>query len=54
MNINLSILLPVVLVAIALVIWLVFRNVKDERKFEHDIDLEDDLITREKIDKKLE
>ena len=43
MNVNLNIVFPVILVAICLVAWLVYRNVKDEKKFEHDIDEKDDL-----------
>jgi len=43
MQINYAIIVPVIIVLAALLAWLMYRNVKDEKKFEHDIDEKDDL-----------
>ena len=42
MQINWYIVIPVIVAAVCLVAWLVCRNLKDERKFEHDINEKDE------------
>ena len=43
MQINYAVIVPVVIILTALVAWLMYRNVKDEKKFEQDIDEKDNL-----------
>jgi hypothetical protein len=43
MAVNLNIIIPLILAAVCLMIWLAYRNIKDENKFESDMDKKDDL-----------
>ena len=45
MKINLYFVIPALLVVVCLVAWLVYSNSKDEKKFEDDLDEEEELET---------
>jgi hypothetical protein len=47
MQINLYIIIPVIVAAGCLIAWLVYRNTKDEWKFEKDMDTKGELHWKE-------
>jgi len=49
MEINYAIVIPVILLILVLVAWLIWRNSKDEKKFEKDVNQSE--IEPEKHDK---
>jgi hypothetical protein len=47
MGVNLYVVIPLVMLGISLLIWLIYRNNKDEWKFEKDMDTKDEFPWKE-------